>query len=107
MTCGPHFARSDRKEKQLTPSWEVYETDRDGKPTIRVWRLPRLLYGSLAVFDYCGKRNSSGGRYVLMRELGGRGRGTVEATGFHFNDLGALSEHLRRERDHCIKAKYR
>jgi hypothetical protein len=105
------FARAARKEKQLTPSWTVYETDRDGKPTIRVWKLPRLLYGGLAVFDYCGKRNSSGGRYVLMRELGRGGRkhapGTVEATGFRFNDLGALSEHLRRERDQYLKAEYR
>ena len=105
------FARSERKETQLKPSWEVYETERDGTPTIRVWKLPRLLYGGLVVFDYCGKRNSSGGRYVLMRELGRGGRkrapDTVESTGFRFNDLGSLSEHLRQERDRYLKAEYR
>lgn len=79
----------------LRPHWTVIETDRDGNPKLRVWRLPRMTHPGMAVWDYMGVRGR--GRYHVMQELraGGRGTRTYAPTGFDFNDLKALAEYLR------------
>ena len=33
----------------LKPQWTVYHADRDGRPTVRLWRLPRLTFPALVV----------------------------------------------------------
>lgn len=91
------YARSGQREQRLTPVWKVYQTDRDGRPKVRVWRLPRLLYGGIVVWDETSPR----GRYHVMREI--RGTGTLESTGIHFRDLDKLSAFLLEERDRFLK----
>lgn len=90
------FARSASREGRLTPSWTTLEADRGGKPTLRVWKLPRLLYGGLAVWDDRRAPGASRGRYHVMREIGRTGSYT--ATGDQFHDLDTLSDWLREER---------
>lgn len=87
------------KQAPLKPHWTTLETDRDGKPTIRVWRLPRISHPGMAVWDT--PRNASRGRYEVMVEVraGGLGQrsggGTYGTTGFRFRDLDKLSQYLR------------
>jgi hypothetical protein len=60
----------ERREAPAPPpalAWTVIHADRDGKPTERHARLPRLLWPDLAVADYCGGPGSKNGRYVLLR----------------------------------------
>lgn len=87
------FAAGEKRGRRLTPSWTVIQTDRDGRPRVRAWVLPRMLYGGMAVWD---EQTGTGarGRYQVMREIGRTG--TYEPTGFQFDDLDALSEHLRQ-----------
>lgn len=73
-------------------TWLVTQTDRDGRPTERQARLPRLLWPGLAIIDYCGGPGSARGRYVLVREIA---QGTVATTGFAFATLNALWAHLQ------------
>lgn len=47
-------------------NWVTTRADRDGKPTERQARLPRLMYPGMAVVDYCGGSGSKDGRYVLL-----------------------------------------
>lgn len=68
--------------KSPSPVWSVLSADRDGKPTLRVWRLPRLGWAGLAVWH-------ERGRYEVMREVR-RGTGTYEATGFRANTLSEV-----------------
>jgi hypothetical protein len=94
--------RAFAKQPPLKPHWTTLEADRDGKPTIRVWRLPRMSHPGLAVWDTL--RNASRGRYEVMMEVRagiGPGRrseresGTYATTGVRFNDLDKLSQYLR------------
>lgn len=81
------------KSAPLRPQWTVQEADRDGRPRVRVWRLPRLSHPGLAIWDET--RGSRGrGRYQVMREIG-RSSGTYEPTGIQFHDLASLQKHLR------------
>lgn len=65
------------------PVWEVLETDRDGKPTLRVWKLPRLGgYAGLAIWH-------ERGQYSVMREMPGR-RAVYEPTGFVRSTLSEI-----------------
>ena len=58
-----------------SPTWTVISTDRDGAPTVRAWRLPRLGgWDGLAVWHERGV-------YEIVREVQ-RGTGTYENTGF-------------------------
>jgi hypothetical protein len=92
------FASREKRGKRLTPSWTVMEADRDGRPRVRVWVLPRLAYGGLAVWDDpTAPGAASRGRYQVMREIAGS-RGTYEPTGMDFHDLDALSDFLREVR---------
>jgi hypothetical protein len=81
------------KEAPLRPVWEVQETDRNGNPLVRVWKLPRMSHPGLAVWDEV--RGSGGrGRYQVMQEIK-RGSGTYAPTGVQFHDLASLAKYLR------------
>lgn len=83
------------REHRTVLSWTVLHADRDGRPTERVARLPRLRWPHLVVWDHCGGPGSSGGRYHLMERLRGRrDQDTVIATGFKFHRLEDLWKHL-------------
>lgn len=87
------------KGAPLKPHWTTIETDRDGKPTIRVWRLSRISHPGIAIWDTL--RNANRGRYEVMAEMraGGLGQrsggGTYATTGVRFHDLERLSQYLR------------
>jgi hypothetical protein len=97
------FARSESREDRLTPSWITTEADRAGNPLVRVWKLPRLLYGGLTVWDERRGRGASRGRYQVMREFGRSG--TYAPTGDDFHDLDALSAWLHQERGRHLGAR--
>lgn len=85
---------ADASRTVLRPVWTVLRADRDGRPTERVWRLPRLRWPGLAVWDHV---SSSRGRYELMCSTMSSGRRhdeTYEPTGLRFSTLAALSAHL-------------
>lgn len=83
----------------LRPSWTVLHADSRGAPTQRVWTLPRLLWPGLVVFDFCHGPGSARGRYALYcreRSVGAGGvmGDALHPTGFHFQRLADLFEHL-------------
>lgn len=83
---GTMRARMHRTRSGLRPLWAVVATDRDGKPTERVWILPRMgPWAGHAVFDY-GSRGGHRGRFDLCRRVGlTRGaEDTYVTTGFGF-----------------------
>lgn len=74
---------------KLTPAWTVIRADRDGRATERVWRLPRLRWPGLAVWDHVS--GGRGGRFELVTV----DRANVcESTGFRFANLRDLRDHL-------------
>lgn len=79
------------KDVPLRPHWETYQTDRDGKPTIRTWRLPRMSHPGLVVWD----RVTGAKRYEVMHTLSGRGSSTLATTGVRFDTLPELAKYLR------------
>ncbi len=83
------------KDAPLKPHWVTLEADRDGRPLVRVWNLPRLSHPGVAIWDEA--RGSGGrGRYQVMRQHDrNRGRDTFVPTGIQFSDLAALSKYLR------------
>lgn len=87
--------REFAKGRPLRPHWQVQETDRDGRPTVRVWRLPRITHPGLVIWDEV--RGSHGARYRVMTEILERGRrsGTLADTGVRFKDLASLDKYLR------------
>lgn len=87
--------REFAKDSPLRPHWVVQETDREGRPTIRVWRLPRMSHPGVVIWDEV--RGSHGARYRVMTEImeRGRGSGTLVDTGVRFKDLTSLSKYLR------------
>ena len=87
--------REFAKDAPLKPKWQVQETDRQGRPTVRVWRLPRLSHPGMVIWDEV--RGSHGARYRVMTEIIERGRpsGTLSDTGVRFKDLTSLSKYLR------------
>lgn len=75
----------------LRPIWEVVRADRDGRPTVRAWRLPRVLCPGVAVWDHVSV-GAKGARYEVMNV---DHDGVCMTTGFRFSTLAALSEHIR------------
>lgn len=63
----------------------MIEADRDGNPRVRCWRLPRLRWPGLAVWN-------DGSAYSIWREVGRTG--TYAPTGIAFSNLADLSAHL-------------
>jgi hypothetical protein len=76
----------------LVPRWEVLEADRDGKPRLRVWRLPRIFYAGLAVWHERGV-------YEIMEEAR-RGSGTYRPTGFRRKTLREIMDLLPALQEH-------
>lgn len=84
------------RKAPLVPHWEVYESDRDGRPRLRAWRLPRILWPGMAVIDHVSHAR---GRYEIVdirRDSAGE-LALAGTTGVHFSTLDALSAHLRGE----------
>jgi len=74
----------------LVPTWTTLEADRDGKPTLQVWTLPRMTHPGLAVWR-------EKGLYRVMREMPGR-RGTYTDTCFtarNYRELATVLETIR------------
>jgi len=85
--------REFAKDAPLRPVWAVQEADRDGKPLVRVWKLPRMSHPGLAVWDEI-RGSGARGRYQVMQEMK-RGSGTYAPTGVQFHDLASLAKYLR------------
>lgn len=84
---GPDEMRTHLHQKpNLKPIWTVLQADRDGKPTLKCWVLPRLRWPGLAVFH-------ERGTYQLCQEIGHK-TGTYEPTEFEFANLRQLTDHL-------------
>lgn len=81
---------ADQQRVTLRPVWTVLSADRNGRPTLRVWRLPRLRWPGMAVWDAC--TSGRGGRYELAYEI--QRSGTYESSGLRFATLAALAAHL-------------
>lgn len=77
-------------------AWRVTGADRQGRPTERHARLPRLRWPGMWVLDTCGGPGSSRGRYHLLAVVGANAAGdvTLSATGLEFRTLAALWAHL-------------
>ena len=89
-------------------NWVVTRADRNGKPTERWAKLPRLFWPDLTVLDHMsGPRHDDNGRYVVLRRShANRYTGGIvaaedawEATGFAFNNLKDLWAYLQDDRD--------
>lgn len=69
----------------LRPHWVTQQADRDGRPVLQTWRLPRLRWPGLAVWR-------EKGRYEIMSQIGRTN--SYAPTGVRFRTLSALSAHL-------------
>lgn len=75
----------------LSPVWTVYREDRDGNPTERVWRLSRLQWPELVVWDHVNHGARNGGRYeVFMVDRDD----VCTTTGMAFANLAGVAEYL-------------
>jgi hypothetical protein len=79
-------------ERSLTLTWDIYATDRTGKPTVRVAKLDRIRWPGLVVWH-------ERGRYELLAlrngtALGAHNREALHTTGFSFESQRALFAHL-------------
>jgi hypothetical protein len=77
-------------------AWRTTSADRQGRPTERYARLPRLRWPGMWVLDTCGGPGSSRGRYQLMAQIGAKASGdvTVKPMGLAFKTLAELWAHL-------------
>lgn len=94
-TVRARFAQLQRPA--LTPTWTVESTDRDGRPTSRYWRLPRLLSPGTVVWDHVSV-GASGGRYEIHRTVRGSHGETCVPTGIRFNTLDEVSSFILSEK---------
>lgn len=78
---------ADAARPTVRPVWQVIATDRDGNPRERVWRLPRLRWPGLAVFDI----GSAAHRYQVWTV---DRKDVCEPTGVHFATLGEIAGYL-------------
>jgi hypothetical protein len=86
---GPGGMRKRLAQQQqvtLKPIWTTLQADRDGRPTLQCWVLPRLRWPGLSVWR-------EHGIYSLGQEMG-RKSGIYEPTGFKFKNLKELTAHL-------------
>ena len=82
------------------PVWEVVSADRDGRPTERVWRLPRLAWPGLHVFDVARGRGAGDRYQVWYEDRGhlGQERCVLRDTGMSFRTLTDLGRYLEEVR---------
>jgi hypothetical protein len=83
---------AEMRRPRLTPVWTVLSADRDGRPTLRSWRLPRLLLPGVAVWDHVSV-GASGGRYEIAHEIPGS-RGSYRSSGIRFRTIAETCSHL-------------
>ena len=69
----------------LRPVWLTLESDRDGRPVVQCWKLPRLRWPGLAIWK-------DRGRYSAWNEV--CGSGTYEPTGCEFANLREVAVYL-------------
>lgn len=84
---------AEMRTPRLTPVWTVLRTDRDGRPTERVWRLPRMRWPGTVVWDHVSV-GARGRRYEIFYEVSGSD-GTYTSSGLRFRTLDEVSAHLR------------
>lgn len=84
------------KRPALKPAWTVVSADRDGRPTSRYWRLPRLLGAGTVVWDHVSV-GASGGRYEIHRVVKGSNGETCVPTGIRFATIEEVSDFIRSE----------
>lgn len=87
------LAAAEAAPPSLRPLWTVISADRDGRPTERMWRLPRLRWPGLAVFDFCGRAE----RYEVFSVHRGDRRAPgsyATTTGFRCATLTELAAYL-------------
>jgi len=70
----------------LRPSWTTLETDRNGRPLVQCWVLPRMRWPGLAIWRQHG-------RYEVVFRIEGS-RGTYQTTGMFFRSLAGVQEYL-------------
>lgn len=85
-TMREHFGRGEDR-KALTPKFVVTETDRDGNPVTRVWKLPRIgPWAGTAVWDHVS-RGRGRQRYEVFHRVSGE---TYATSGMGFASQGEL-----------------
>ncbi len=85
------------KPARLTPVWTVVSADRDGRPTCRYWRLPRLISPGTVVWDHVSV-GASGGRYEIHRIVRGSNDQTCNPSGIRFHTLDEVSSFILSEK---------
>ena len=65
------------REPHVLLQWQVMHADRDGRPTVRIARLPRLRWPGTYVWH-------ESGRYEVMRQLSAARGAALTTTGFTF-----------------------
>lgn len=83
---------ADIRRPKVSPVWTVLSTDRDGNATERYWRLPRLRWPGMVVWDHVSV-GASGGRYEIMHTVSGT-QDTCVPSGIRFATLAELADHL-------------
>lgn len=73
----------------LVPSWTIVSADRDGNPTCRYWRLPRVVSPGTVVWDHV---SASGGRYEIGHVA--PGDDVFSTTGIRFATLAEVSNFI-------------
>lgn len=76
---------SELRAPKLRPVWTVIETDRDGRPLIRCWILPRMIWPGLGVWW-------DRGIYSVWTEIARSG--AYAPTGCEFSNLRELGKYL-------------
>jgi hypothetical protein len=74
----------------MRPVWTVIEADRDGRPLVRAWVLPRIAWTGLAVWN-------DRGTYSVWTQIGRTG--TYRPTGVEFSNLKDLTKYLDEVRE--------
>lgn len=89
---------TEMRRPSLTPVWTVEMTDRDGKPTSRYWRLPRLVSPGTVLWDHVSV-GAAGGRYEIHRIIPGTHGETCMPSGILFSTIRDAISFILAERD--------
>ena len=81
----------DPKPLKLKPVWTVTSADQKGRPTERTWRLPRIMWPGLAVYDHVNMGSTRGGRYEVFNC---DRHNVCTSTGVAFKNLAGLTKYL-------------
>lgn len=81
----PGDMRARLHRSRVRPAWTTLEADRDGRPRMQCWRLPRIRWPGLAVWR-------DGARYSVWSEIGRSG--SYAPTGMEFHRLSDVAAYL-------------